>query len=154
VGASTNRDIVDRYAAAMAANDIEARDALLAEDAVEVYPQSGERFRGRTNLRAIIERYPGAEAMKPPAIDELIGVEDRWVIGPAFSAVKVSGGGEAYTIVGRITYPNGEEWHLVQLLQVGGGRIRHLTTYFAAPFAPAEWRAPYLEDASSRFPSG
>lgn len=153
MGVSTNRDIVDRYAAAMAANDIETRDALLAEDAIEVYPQSGERFRGRANLRAIIEQYPGAEAMRPPAIDDLIGAEDRWVMTPAFSAMKVSGGGEAYTIVGRITYPNGEEWHLVQLLRVGGGRIRHLTTYFAAPFAPAPWRMPYLDDGSSRFNS-
>ena len=73
----------------MAANDIEARDALLAEDAIEVYPESGERFRGRANLRAIIEQYPGGEAMKPPAIDDLIGVEDRWVMTPAFSAMKV-----------------------------------------------------------------
>ncbi len=143
--ARTNRDVVDRYADAMRAGDMDARGALLSDDFVEVYPQSGERFRGPENARAVIERYPDRDSMSPPAVDELIGVEDRWVVTPSFTALKVAGGGEAYTVVGRITYANGEEWHMVQLLRVSDGFIRHMTTYFAPAFDPPEWRAPYRE---------
>jgi SnoaL-like protein len=145
LSAGTDRDAVDRYVAAMASNDLDARDAVLADDAIEVYPRSGDRFRGRENLRAIIEDYPGGDRMSPPAIDDLIGSQDRWVMTPLFTAVKVSGGGEAYTVVGRIGYPSGEEWHLIQLLRVRGGHITHLTSYFTPPFEPAERRARYCE---------
>lgn len=145
MAARTNRDVVDRYVAALTKDDLAARDAVLADDAIEVYPQSGERFRGRANLRAIIEQYPGRDAMQPPAVDDVIGVEDRWVMSPAFTVVKVAGGGQAYTFMGRVKYPSGEEWHLVQLLRVSEGRIAHITSYFAAPFEAPDWRAAYRE---------
>ena len=145
MAAGTNRDVVDRYVTAMATMNFDADSVLLADDVVEIYPQSGEHFRGRANVRAIKEQYPGRHAMAPPAVDDVVGVQDRWVVTPLFTAVKVAGGGEAYTLTGRITYPNGDEWHLVQLLRVESGRISHLTTYFAAPFEAADWRRPYRE---------
>lgn len=145
MSARTDRDAVDRFATALGTGDFETVFASLADDVVEVYPQSGERFRGRENVRAIIEQYPGIEAMPPPSVDDIVGVEDRWVMTPMFTTVKVAGGGEAYTLTARIRYPNQEEWHLVQLLRVSGGRITHMTSYFAAPFEPADWRAAYRD---------
>jgi len=145
LAAGTNRDVVDRYVAAMTSKNFDSGYELLSEEVIETYPQSGETFRGRANIRAIMEQYPGVDAMRPPSVDDVVGVQDRWVMTPLFTAVKVAGGGEAYTLTGRITYPNGDEWHLVQLLRVEGGRISHLTTYFAAPFEAADWRSPYRE---------
>lgn len=147
MAAGTDRDVIDRYVAAMTSKDPASRDALLDDDVVETYPQSGERFRGRENVRAIIERYPGSDAMRPPSIDDVVGSQDRWVMTPLFTAIKVAGGGEAYTLTGRVTYPDGEEWHLVQLLRVQRGRITNVISYFAAPFDAAEWRAPYRAPA-------
>ena len=145
MSARTDRDVVDRYATAMGSGDFSTWFSLLADDVVETYPQSGERFRGRDNVRAIVEQYPGGKEMPNPAVSELIGVEDRWVTTPMFTTVKIAGGGEAYTLTARITYPNQEEWHLVQLLRVSGGRITHMTSYFAAPFEPGDWRNQYRD---------
>ena len=139
----TDREVVDRYAAAMGARDYETWFSLFADDVVDAYPQSGERFRGRENVQAIIEHYPGSELMPAPAVEGLVGAEDRWVLTPAYTMVKVAGEGQTYTLTARIRYPNQEEWHLIQLLRVGDGRITHMTSYFAAPFEPAEWRRPY-----------
>ncbi|MEO8245497.1 MAG: nuclear transport factor 2 family protein [Chloroflexota bacterium] len=141
----TDRDVVDRYTAALGTGDFETLFSLLADDVVEVYPQSGERFRGRESVRALWEQYPGGEELPNPAIEDLVGVEDRWVMTPVFTVVKIAGGGQAYTLTGRITYPNQEEWHLIQLLRVGGGGITHVTSYFAPPFEPADWRAPHRD---------
>jgi len=78
----TDREVVDRYATAMGAGDFETLFSLLADNVVEVYPQSGERFRGRESVRAIIEQYPGGKEMPNPAVEDLVGVEDRWVLTP------------------------------------------------------------------------
>jgi hypothetical protein len=145
VAAGTTHDIVDRYVEAVKRSDVEGFDAALADDVVEVYPQSGERFHGRANVRAIFEHYPGGDP--PSRVDDTIGLEDRWIRTPAQATVRVSGGGEAYTLVGRVSYPNGEEWHVVQLLRVRSGGITHLTTYFAPQFEPADWRAPFRDDS-------
>jgi hypothetical protein len=48
-------------------------------------------------------------------------------------------------VAGRIRYPNGEEWHLVQLVELRDGLIWRLTSYFAAPFEAPEWRATFRD---------
>ncbi len=47
----SNRGIVDRYAAAFAGDDFETADALIHDDYVLEFPQSGERFVGIENFR-------------------------------------------------------------------------------------------------------
>ena len=140
-----NRGVVERYAAAMNSQDIGALNALLHDEVVEVYPQSGERFRGRANLKAMLQHYPEAEGTPAPSNVRLATGDDRWVVTPAFTVVPAIGGGQEYTVAGRIRYPNGEEWHLVQLVELRDGLIWRLTSYFAAPFEAPEWRAPYRD---------
>jgi hypothetical protein len=62
--------------------------------------------------------------------------------------VRVEGSGEQFTATGRVRYPDGTEWHLVQLLEVRGGRISMVTSYFAEPFEAPAWRAPYRETSA------
>ena len=140
-----NRRVVERYVAAMNARDMEARDALLHDDVVEIYPQSGERFSGRGNLRAMLELYPNVEGETEPSDVQLATRDDRWVMTPAFTVVPAIGLGQDYTVTGRIRYPNGEEWHLIQLIQLRDGLIWRFTSYFAAPFEAPDWRAPFRD---------
>ncbi|MEO6294491.1 MAG: nuclear transport factor 2 family protein [Candidatus Limnocylindria bacterium] len=140
-----NRRVVDRYAATLAANDLDAFEALFRDDAVETYPQSGERFRGGPNIRGMLENYPArAEGMRP-SVERVIGSEDRWVMSPSFTALSVAGSGEQFTTVGRVRYPNGEEWHVIHLMEVRDGKIAKVTSYFAAPFDAPDWRTAYRE---------
>lgn len=64
---------------------------------------------------------------------------------PGFSVVKVTGGGDTYTGVGRMRYPDGKVWHIIMLVRVRGGRIVRNTSYFAEPFDAPEWRQPFTE---------
>jgi hypothetical protein len=142
----TNREIVERFIHAVAASQMDLQDQFVAEDVIEDYPQSGERMRGRANRRATIEHYPGrAEREFGPNKVDVVAGDDQWVITPTMSLVRINGGGERFTATGLITYPNRDVWHFVQLIELHGGKIVKLTTYFAAPFEPAPWRAEWVE---------
>ena len=142
----TNREIVQRFVDAQATPQTSAGDEYIADDLIEDYPQSGERIRGRANRRAIFDNYPGRAEhdFGPNRVRTVVG-DDQWVMTPAMSLVRVSGSGERFTATGLITYPNGEAWHLVQLIELRGGKIARLTTYFAAPFEAPAWRAKWVE---------
>lgn len=142
----TNREVMEQFIAAMTALDLDRATRYLADDVVEVYPQSGERIVGPANRRAVIETYPGRDEKNfvrgtPGA---LIG-DDQWVLTPTMSLARLSGSGERFTATGQITYPNGDMWHIVQLFELRGGKISRITTYFAPPFEPAPYRAKFVE---------
>jgi ketosteroid isomerase-like protein len=142
----TNREVVERFVEAMKVEDLDRAEQCLAEDVVEDYPQSGERIRGRANRRAVVENYPGrAESVfHPGAVRTVVG-DDHWVMTPTMSLLRLNGSGERFTATGEIVYPNRERWHIIQLIELRGGKIAKLTTYFAAPFEPAPYRAPFVE---------
>jgi limonene-1,2-epoxide hydrolase len=142
----TNRDVVERFVAAMNADDLGAAEQYLAEDMVEDYPQSGERIRGRKNRRAVVENYPGrAERdFSPGRVSAIVG-DDQWVMTPTFSLLRLVGSGERFTVTGELNYPNGDRWHIVQLMELRGGKIAKMITYFAEPFEPAPYRAKFVE---------
>jgi len=141
----TNRQIVDRFMEAGTNNQIDIQEQCLAEDVIEDYPQSGERIRGRTNRRALIENYPGrAEREWSGKAGTIVG-DDQWVMTPAMSLVRINGSGERFTATALINYPNGETWHIIQLIELRGGKIAKLTTYFAEPFEAPAWRAKWVE---------
>jgi limonene-1,2-epoxide hydrolase len=140
-----NRTAVERFVRALSEKDLDAYESTLEQDAVHVYPQSGERFRGRSNLRAMLEHYPRAGQPFQPSFDRVIGDEPSWVLSPGFTALRVEGSGEHFTATGRVQYANGEEWHVVQLFEVRDGRIRTITSYFGEPFDAPDWRAPFRD---------
>jgi ketosteroid isomerase-like protein len=135
-----NRTTVDQLMQAMAANDVEAQERLLSDDIVEEYPQSGERIRGKENRRAILENYPGGTPREASAKS------------PNLAPV-ITGAGDRFTAAGRVTYPNGETWHIVSLIEFRDGKISKITSYFGAPFEAPAWRAPYVEKAATATPS-
>jgi len=128
-----NRTTVEQFLGAMAANDVEAQERLLADDFVEEYPQSGERIRGKDNRRAIIENYPGGIP------------QETSTTKPDAKAPVIIGSGDRFAVAGEITYPNGETWHAVSLIELRDGKISRITDYFGAPFEAPAWRAPYVE---------
>lgn len=138
------REVIERYARALREWDIDAANQILADDVVEVYPQSGERIVGLENWLTILRHWPEQEKMRSE-IDRVVGSEDRWVMGPTWAVTHIVGTGDDFWATGHVTYPDGSRWHLVQLLHVRDGRIDRMTSYFAEPFPPAEWRKPFVE---------
>jgi ketosteroid isomerase-like protein len=144
----SNRGVVEAYCKANAEDDLDAQDALLDDDYVLDYPQSGERFRGRANRRAMVENYPQrVEADIRPTFDRIVGTDDKFITapGPSYNMTHLSGSGDDFQATGKIKYPDGSVWHFVSLITLRAGKIWRETTYFAEPFEAPAWRAPYTE---------
>ena len=140
-----NRQIVERYAKALAENDLDEQDALVHDDYVARYPQSGEVIRGRTNRRAVLENYPGGYTGLRPSTARIIGRDDEFISGPSWNIIHLTGSGDELTATGTITYPNGETWHFASLLTLREGKIWRQVDYFGPPFEAPAWRAPFVE---------
>jgi ketosteroid isomerase-like protein len=142
-----NRDAIARFYVALNARRVDDLAKLVDPDVIQEWPQSGERMRGLKNMCAVIENFPD-----PPKVEvnRIVGDEDRWVLTPTWTPLRTSGTGDTYTVESRIAYPNGEVWSNVSIFKFRNGRVSHLTEYFAAPFPPAEWRAPWVEKIKQR----
>lgn len=107
-------------------NDIDALTDALHEDAVQEWPQSGERLVGRANIVGVMENYPNAESItsKPR---RLSGAGDVWVA--------------EYTL----DYGDGKSVHCCSIFELRDGKIARETDYFADAFEAPEWRSKWTE---------
>ena len=89
-------------------------------------PQSGERIRGRDNMRAFQEGFP--DNVSPPSIGirRVLVRDNLWVVEPV-----VDYGGE-------IVYG-------AAILELRDGKVWRDTRYFAEPFEAPAWRAQWVE---------
>jgi ketosteroid isomerase-like protein len=109
----------------MQTNDFKAAAEFLHEDYVLEWPQSGERVRGRASFVAINENYP-AHGRWEFTVYQILAEDDKVV-----SEVGVTDG----TLTARaITFSTIRE-----------GKILHQTEFWPDPFAPADWRAQWVE---------
>jgi hypothetical protein len=104
--------------------DAQAEYALRHADYVMEMPQSGERIRGRDNMRAMQEAYPN-----PPdaRLRRIVGGGDVWVM----EASSDYGGGDVYLVT--------------DIFEFRAGKIAKETRYYSQPFEAPEWRAPWTE---------
>ena len=93
-------------------------------------PQSGERFRGRENMRAFQEAHP-----TPPSsirLHRVLVKEGLWV---AEAVIDYGGGGQILDVV--------------LILELRDGKMWRDRWYFAEPFEAPEWRAQWVERMES-----
>ena len=140
------RETIDAYVKALNEHRVDDLAALMDPHIVIEWPQSGERFSGRETFKAILTNYPGLPKAEKKAVT---GAEDKWVLSPSWTPLRVVGTGDDYTIEGFVTYANGERWSWVAIVKYRDGLMTNLTEYFAAPFAAAEWRERWAEKMES-----
>ena len=101
---------------------------LRHQDYVMEMPQSGERFRGRENMRAL-QRARGNHAIPPRSLKlrRVLVKEGLWVA-------------EAV-----IDYGDGRVFDVVLILELRDGKMWRDRWYFAEPFEAPEWRAQWVE---------
>jgi hypothetical protein len=138
----SNRAIVDRYLAALP-GDQETLRALRHDHYVEDWPHTGERIRGAERAARIHEPYPGG--LPTGGVVRVVGSEDRWVMTPSYTLLRVSGTGDVYTALLRARYPDGSLWWVVTFLEVRDAKIYRATTLFAPHLEAPEWRAQWVE---------
>jgi hypothetical protein len=141
------RDVIARYVRAVHDQDLDTMSSLQHPDYVEDWPQSRERIRGRANFRRIMENYPGGlrGADADVSMDRVVGGEDRWMVAPTFTMVRVSGAEDVHTVILKLRYPSGEEWFMVGLFEMKDGLVYRGTSFFAPTYESPEWRRDWVE---------
>ncbi len=140
---SEHERVMRAFSETLTQHDWDRLNEVFHEDAVLEFPQSGEVFRGVTNIRAQFENYPNMD----PGTSELAEVigEETYALTPSYTLIKVEGTGVKGTAVVRVRYPDDSHWWAVNLFEVRDGRIKRSRTYFAPDFEAPYWRAPYRE---------
>jgi hypothetical protein len=127
VSEAGNQEAAEKLFAAFERWDLATVESLIAEEAVEGRPQSGERFVGRTNIMGMLGSLPSE---------------------PQISWRTVRGGPQLWAAEGIVEYGEGPV-HLIGIVEVQDGRIVKADYYFAYPFEPADWRVPFAEPPAS-----
>jgi ketosteroid isomerase-like protein len=138
-----NREIVEQFFEALNRQDFAAVEKLVDPAYVWEMPQSGARSRGIKNNREVNENYPGGL----PKLENrrITGSPDKWVTTPMWTVLKITGSGDDYTTESLAKYPDGSEWHAVDIFRFRAGKILHQTAYFAPTIEAPEWRAKWVE---------
>ena len=124
----TDRDAATRariaqHWAASDSGDGETEQAIYAADAILDYPQSGERYQGRSQIQGQRDGNPADRRFRP---------------------LRIRGGGDLWVSECVITY-DGVPTYSVSVMEITDGLVTHETQYFADPFQAPAWRAALAE---------
>jgi hypothetical protein len=142
MGERSHREMIDRFIQSVP-HDIGAMREVCHGDFVQEFPQSGERFEGLQNLYDSHQHYPGGKPGVNKEVRRVVGSEDNYVMTPSFTILRITGTGDVYTVENLGGYPDGSEWHVVNIIEFREDKISKSTTYFAHPFDAPEWRAKW-----------
>ncbi len=141
-----------RIMKALNEHNLDEWETLVTEDYIEEYPQSGEVIRGRKNVRAVIENYPGG--LLDDGLDvssaRMAATEAQWVKTPTFTFVRVEGTGNVGTAAFKARYPDGSLWWVIILYDLRGDKVAKSTAFFAPTFDAPDWRKPYVDSKSAQ----
>jgi SnoaL-like domain len=118
-----SREAAEKLFAAWERWDLEAVGSLVADNAVDERPQSGERFIGRNNIMGMYAEVPG-----PPRI--------RWQ--------SVVGGPSVWVAEGIVEYGEGPV-NIVLIAELMEAKLQRTRIYFADPFEPPAQRARWSD---------
>ena len=125
--ASTRARIAEHWAASER-GDSDTEHAIYAADGILDYPQSGERFRGRSKIQAQRGGNPAERH---------------------FTVLRIRGGGDLWISECVITY-DGAPTYSVSIMEFTDGQVSHETQYFADPFPAPASRAALAERIPDR----
>jgi hypothetical protein len=133
VSSASDRDIdirarIQEHWEASERGGADAEHAIYAADAILDYPQSGERFRGRSRIQAQRGRHPAERH---------------------FTVRRIRGGGEFWVSECVIAY-DGVPTYSISVMEFADALVVHETQYFADPFDAAIGRAALAEAIPGR----
>jgi hypothetical protein len=123
----SSREAAEKLFAAWEQWDLDTVGSLIAEDAIDERPQSGERFVGRSNIMGMYAEVPG-----PPRI--------RWR--------NIVGGPTVWVAEGIVDYGQGPV-NIVIIVELVDDKVNRARVYFANPFDPPAERARWSETSTT-----
>ena len=127
--------------------DIPTLHELRHADWEVVWPQSGEHVHSSEGWAEIARNYPGGTPSTE--LTRVVGAEDRWVVSPGNTVMRVIGSGDFWWAEWRMTYPDGSTWICVDLMELREGKVYREVVYWALPFDAPSWRAPWVASDAS-----
>src|SRR5947209_13382493 len=117
------RVALERHWTASDAGDFITEHEIYREDAVLTYQQSGERIRGRRNIRESRTVQPSQKSF---TVRRIVGTGDLWITEFVLSY-------------------DGAPSYVVSIMEFRSGLVANETQYFSDPFNPAASRAHLVE---------
>ncbi len=127
-GDARTRARITQHWEASESGDSDTEHAIYAADAILDYPQSGERFRGRSTIQAQRGGNPAERH---------------------FTIRRIQGGGDLWVSECVITY-DGVPTYSVSIMEFSNDLVTHETQYFADPFPAPSSRAALAERIPDR----
>ncbi len=124
----STRARIDEHWKASERGDSDTEHAIYGDDAILDYPQSGERFRGRSRIQAQRGGHPAERH---------------------FTVLRIRGGGDLWVSECVITY-DGAPTYSVSIMEFTGDLVTHENQYFADPFPAPASRAALAEHIPDR----
>jgi ketosteroid isomerase-like protein len=123
---TTNGDVVRRLYEFIDGGQPDRRAEVMAPDAVQRWPQSGEVMRGLDRILEATRRRPSVPHVLVARIME-------------------AGDSDSVTAEWSANYGDGKVWRNVSVFLFRGGKIVEETDYFGDPFPAPRWRADLVE---------
>ena len=125
---SEKRVAIEEHWQASERGDSDVEHAIYSADAILDYPQSGERFRGRTTISAQRGGHPASRH---------------------FTVLRIVGSGDLWVSECVITY-DGVPSYSVSIMEFAHLYVVHETQYFSSAFGAPEWRTALAEPMPGR----
>jgi hypothetical protein len=125
---ASTRARIEQHWKASESGDIDTEHVIYSVDAILDYPQSGERFRGRSKIQAQRGGHPAERH---------------------FTILRIRGGDDLWVSECIITY-DGAPTYSVSIMEFAQDLVTHETQYFADPFQAPSSRAALAEPIADR----
>jgi len=132
--------------------DFEELASLFEEDLVMEWPQSHELVRGGANAMAIMENWPGGSVRDQEGFEFVSASDEKFVMTPMFTVVKLEGSPEKATSVVKIHYPDNSTWYDIQTVTARDGKVTRVVDYFCPVYDAPEWRSKWVEPMGQEAP--
>src|SRR5680860_1879784 len=98
-----------------------------------VHPQTRERIQGLEDHRVMARGFQelGGITISEEEREFVGGDEERYLLTPLFTMVKVQGTGGTLVVTTKIGYPDGSEWYTTGIVTLHEGKMLKQVLFFA-----------------------
>ncbi len=127
-------------------------DFFESEQLVIEWPQSASSCAAAPTPLAIMKNWPGGGVREQEGFEFVSASDQKFVMTPMFTVVKLEGSPEKATSVVKIHYPDGSTWYDIETVTARDGKITRVVDYFCPIYDAPEWRSKWVEPMDAEAP--
>ena len=122
--AHQTKELLENFVRGINNKDVEGLLDLIHDDYTEIFPQSGEKIRGKEKFQKFYENFSNL---------------------PKVKGYNVQLEGNIGVLEMLLDYPDGGTVNACEIIEFRDGKIASVKAYFAQPFEAPEWRSEWVE---------